>query len=681
MKLGDILRVDGFSSSRFRIEFHAVSVGYYEDRILFTNLYNPYNVITVYSYSGILKDPASPKKNDLVLEFESGNAVQQGQQFHLENGYFGQILRKRLWIRNTSEDQISIVGVSAVNSGDVTFTIGKHLADEDIRQNALAALTDLSTRGEKSSNAHQRSHGKEDERPRRNDMQEDFEYLSSWIHPQGDVAYDPISLGLWDHANAEDVEFTEERLFLNFENEDRRSAALSNAVFDFRNQWKNFALNSSEELTIKPAGRIALTISYRPIVNSRTAKDSSDDGTLRPAVIIISILSRLLSRARSATDYSHHFWWRSYSAQSPTIDQNLFALKAHSCWSIISAQPSCINLGECSIGEYYTAEFTITNLSDLPALVFPFVNNETIGITKKEVHIPPRDQTKVQIDYVPKVISSDYYREVYLYNAYHPASSPRLEVKAKHIDSNQILSHSIFYKILTRNKRRQLQIYFDRAFYNCPSVRIFSIRNIFTEPLRLRLKSCDPYEISVYAYGSNTSITIPKIEGKSQYIEDLKWGESLTLSRRILNNSSSYTFNRRSNSSLDLNDEDSDLPVLNNPDSRRDTKSQIEDCMKFFENPSFPFDNGMLPDLGNAGNEGRSVHRIRLVSKCIRQLKESVLELIHVDGVECTLEVGKTYDFLVVYEPRAHGILKYRRNKLNLYSHREQGGVRAKADH
>ena len=627
------------------------------------NVFNPFNAIIVYSYSGVLIDPNNTKKNDLVLEFDSGSVVQQGQQFLVENGYFGNVMRKRLWIRNTSEESINIVNVSAINSGDLTFNIGKHLPDDDVKQLALSALAELSNQVQKhpSSREQAKDCDKILAKQKKVDVPEDSEFMSAWAHPQGCVAYDPVSLGLWDQTNADDHEFSEDRVTLDLDSDRRWGAHLNFRSTDgpnLFNYYGSLSLSSREEVTVKPSCRVALTISYRPTPGPKATNDVLDAGGLRPLVLIFSIFSRQLIRGRSATDNSHHFWWRSYSAHSPSIVHNLFAFKTQCCWSIISVQPSFINFGECSIGEYYTAELTISNQSDLPALVLPHVNNETIGIPVKEVRVPPRDQFKIQMDYVAKVITTDLNREALLYNAYNPACSPKIEVKAKHVDPNQILSHSIFYKILTRNKRRQLQIYFDRAFYNTPSVRVFSIRNIYSEPLRLSLKSCDPYEMSLYTYSSNTSITFPKTEEKNQYLEDLKWGESSPMSRRIMNIATLLS-NRRSNSSLDLSDESSGFPILNTSERKRDSKSHIEDCIKLFENPGFPFNNSLLPDVVNGDNESSTVDRIKLVYKCVRDLKESLPDLIQIDGLECTLDVGKTYDFLVIYEPRSHGIFPF----------------------
>ena len=52
-----------------------------------------------------------------------------------------------------------------------------------------------------------------------------------------------------------------------------------------------------------------------------------------------------------------------------------------------------------------------------------------------------------------------------------------MEVRAKNVDTHQVLLHSKYYQILTYNKRHQLQIFMDKCLINRPNVRVFTIVN------------------------------------------------------------------------------------------------------------------------------------------------------------------------------------------------------------
>ena len=51
---------------------------------------------------------------------------------------------------------------------------------------------------------------------------------------------------------------------------------------------------------------------------------------------------------------------------------------------MISVTQSIVDLGECNIGEFRSAIFTIKNESDLPALILPHVESETLSAKEVE---------------------------------------------------------------------------------------------------------------------------------------------------------------------------------------------------------------------------------------------------------------------------------------------------------
>ena len=239
--------------------------------------------------------------------------------------------------------------------------------------------------------------------------------------------------------------------------------------------------------------------------------------------------------------------------------------KARVCQSIISVTPAALNLGECSVGELRAAVFNVQNNSDLPALVLPFVESETLGVVDAEVAIPPRQSRQVRLEYVARLENTDYKRSATLFNAYNSYGNVDVEIQARNVDTHQVLLHSLFYTLITRNTRRQLQVDMGNVLCNIPNLRTFSIRNIYSEPLTLEITAisnaltaaasniagagataagglddappAEQFEIKIFLLRSSSSSkasTCPssteggKAESESESrfreIEDLKWG-------------------------------------------------------------------------------------------------------------------------------------------------------------
>lgn len=510
--------------------------------------------------------------------------------------------------------------------------------------------------------------------------QDDVETASLWGNVVGAVSYNSIQLGLYEAMTLDEDDF---------EGEPRFSLSIDPIIkhltdpfvvskvdeHDQRLRRRPQFGPARQDVTIKPGGKLGLTLTFspkKPTPSKNGASLKLDDGSLRQSLIIFSIQWKTLiaKRERAASDFASHQRINSTSR----IQKTFFSAKALCCLSIISVSPSQYNFGECSVGEYYTADFAISNLSDLPALVIPNVNSDTLGLIQRDVLIPPREQRKLQVDYVARLVNYEYKRAIVLYNVYNPDSSSRIEIKAKNVDPNQILSHSIFYKIFTRNNRRQLQIYYDRAFYNMPNVRSFSIKNIFHEPLKIKLRSIDRYEVSIFTLGSKAlSRQSSNYEGFDQRLEDLKWGGVPIFFKRTASYDASM-FGRRSTSSLTEDEILAPAPSVETSTASAvksfPLTSSIEDCIAEFERPGFPFEMSLeervVKAAVNAGKKelrDETVQRIRLVQKTFKDFAESRYDgdhLVPVDDRECTLAVGGVYEFIVIFEPRSHGTAIYR---------------------
>lgn len=224
------------------------------------------------------------------------------------------------------------------------------------------------------------------------------------------------------------------------------------------------------------------------------------------------------------------------------------------CSSLISVLPNIYDMGLCNVGEYRNVLLEVKNESELPALIYPWVESKTLEISEQqqEVRIPANDTKQIKIGYMAKSPDSDYLENVILINAYNTDNSKEIELKAKNVDTHQILLHSLFYKLITYNDKRELQINFDRCLINMPNMRVFSIKNVHSTELKLNILWQSKSNIRLYLISppdssdefgeeikSNNYIPLSRsvsfqkptdVKNESsrrdQAIEDLKWGDN-----------------------------------------------------------------------------------------------------------------------------------------------------------
>ena len=109
-------------------------------------------------------------------------------------------------------------------------------------------------------------------------------------------------------------------------------------------------------------------------------------------------------------------------------------------------------------------------------------------------------------------------------------------MRAKNVDTQQVLLHSLFYRIDAHNSRRHLQVLFEKALYNMPNFKYFTIRNVHDQDLRIKLSSPSP-DIQLFALNYHPSgpsgqppaaapnrCDLDLEHTLGQFIEDLKWG-------------------------------------------------------------------------------------------------------------------------------------------------------------
>jgi hypothetical protein len=169
---------------------------------------------------------------------------------------------------------------------------------------------------------------------------------------------------------------------------------------------------------------------------------------------------------------------RSDLKQKQKIFTKTLPCRARCCTSLISAKPQILELGECNIGDLKSASFEITNDSDLPATILPVVESGSLDLLEKEIFIPPRQSKQCHFEFVARAVEDNYSKRITLLNIFNSHSNVQVEIRAKTVDTHQVLEHSALYKIVTKNNKKQLQVYFENCISNMPNMRTFTIHNL-----------------------------------------------------------------------------------------------------------------------------------------------------------------------------------------------------------
>ena len=188
----------------------------------------------------------------------------------------------------------------------------------------------------------------------------------------------------------------------------------------------------------------------------------------------------------------------SASASAPSVETSVgessgrhrLALHFRTCTSLISMVPSTMSvydLGMCSVGEHRTVALEVRNDSDMPTIVFPYVDSEVLDLSETEVRIPPQETRQVKVGFLARSEDPEYRDKVVFLNGYNSDAFKEVKLKSRNVDTQQILLHSMFYKLVTYNNLRQLQLHFDRCLINMPNLRVFSIKNVHSRALRVNV--------------------------------------------------------------------------------------------------------------------------------------------------------------------------------------------------
>eukprot|EP01034_Spumella_vulgaris_P022230 gene22230-28344_t len=230
-------------------------------------------------------------------------------------------------------------------------------------------------------------------------------------------------------------------------------------------------------LILKPHERRACTLVLTPSADYFDSNGSSLGG----ALVARSLGLTLLCRKLSPTDASVG---KQTEEEEPQQDISV-SLRFRVCTSIVTVTPPLYDLGLCSVGEFRWVMFTVQNDCDLPALVYSFVQSETLSIPEPELFIAPRKSKQLKIEYVAHQENTQYNKKAMVLNVFNESNHSQVEIHAKNVDTQQVLLHSLFYKLITYNNKRQLQVFFERGLINMPNLRTFCVKNTHSAVLRV----------------------------------------------------------------------------------------------------------------------------------------------------------------------------------------------------
>lgn len=563
----DSLVLNAFASKRIRISCKATELGYFKYNFHFENLTNPLNILGVTcKVHTILKE-----ENDVFsIEYDSGLVLQTGQVLEFGDCYCGVPVTKRLWLKNTSKDELSFQ-INSNHPEEISFDTSGRFLQQNESSNSLDRSVHTSVHNtsavskptisttvlslilptEGTNNKIKNESGSNtlswtnintsrnvNSVSKLSSITVSQDFLTGYSLPLG-VDSDTYEVtDLYKKEYHRHLLGDEYRLFVsgggNKVTNSRGSSSpeMASSVGNFRNQFKitnyqnyvtydedshenirNSSSNEKEFLYIAPGATRLIIVTFSPSLDS----GSKDPGSMvgRKLKITISWKERQRHDSFSAlsstrmTDLdqfydinnnymkrnirddsmgnegsftcslTHRFCYPSvvsliqyiFLGISPLRIKNILC-RARTCISSVSVAPTMYDLGECKVGQYRTATLMVTNNSDLPATIIPSVESETLSVIEKELKIPPRQRLPLHIDYVARIENTDYKRNMFLINNNNSTNINIVEIRAKNVDTQQVLLHSLFYKIYTYNSERMLQLYYDKCLYNMSNFRL-----------------------------------------------------------------------------------------------------------------------------------------------------------------------------------------------------------------
>ena len=187
--------------------------------------------------------------------------------------------------------------------------------------------------------------------------------------------------------------------------------------------------------------------------------------------------------------------------------------------SSVVVSPDLIDFGECNVGDYKSASILLTNNSHKFALVVPYFESETISLSRKQVYLEPGQSFRIVIDYVVRVVDPKYSKVITFVNVLNPVSELNVKISAKNVDTFQMLQHDMFYKLYTYSGSKQIILYSKQCMFCQPNLRIFSLRNVYSAELKVKLTADNTKDVSIFVV-NNASI-----ECDGEILKAVRWQE------------------------------------------------------------------------------------------------------------------------------------------------------------
>ena len=550
------LKVPSFASKRIRVSFKATSPGDETCVFFFDNIYSVFNAecLTVH-YSVI--DEKQSESIDILLDDKS--ILPQGESIHLQNCYVGMVHVQGLWIENKGDESFE-VSMSSVKTKhhEIKFAFSRTfetylergtlpdfvscstIDDSFVPSGASVSPVMTSQSKEKRVIDNVRINADKTATSQKNSEHATITFLKyqeeadvkcvkldfdDRIQLQSEIesnwkSYIP-SVDVWGSSRL-NYECVLPIGFLETldvrQNDTARPLMGKSTILSKPRAYSG--LTSGESIQLLPHTAIPVTVQYRPL---RVDYEHSDQ--------------KYTSEDVNKRQFKLKFTFMKANGIFKR-DLNFFA---RCCLSTVTVSPKILNLGECGLGEYKAANFTLTNHSELPTVVCPHVISDTLGVVEKEVRIAPKSSSVARLEYVARTVDTNYRRMITFENLYNTSNDLCAEVIAKNVDTHQVLMHSKYYKINTKNDKRQLQVYYDLCLYNLPNIRVIGIKNHSSDEeiclsLKISGKECvrdgctgEENDVTLYRYSPGITENIVdnldlRRSSKLQEIEDLKWG-------------------------------------------------------------------------------------------------------------------------------------------------------------
>lgn len=460
IELGHPLKLPPFASKRLRVSFKSNVVGDGSVQFYIRNLNNFENLFGILcTYSVIDKE-----ESDLVSIIKADDSVlQYGKLFSIDTVYSDIVSVSGFWVQNNSKEDIQL-SISSHGSPDIMVNFSKLFLNKQ-HSNEFIVLNDRNGECEFSYEPVDETTSSADgsQSDLENDISIDLDPISTHRKHRSPRS-DFNTWGARGHSYQEILPYS----FLRLEARDPSDLPFENSrYFLGRSKSSELMLGTQHDLNVITVGagkKIPCTVQI---------KTTAISGSLQKNYYNLDIELFLPLRGKKYV--------------------RVLKCKASVCQAIISVQSPIHSLGECCVGEYRQFFVNVTNDCDLPVLVSPFVESDTIGIITKEIEIPPHETIPLKFEFVPKIVNLDYHRIVFFKNLYNSANNTEVEVRAKNVDTHQVLLHSQFYKVNVRNTMRQMQIFYDFCLYGMQNLRLFSIKNSgSSEIITLSLKLQEP---------------------------------------------------------------------------------------------------------------------------------------------------------------------------------------------